>query len=85
MSSHPPQCCPNSPNVREVILGENGILDTAKTGTVVIDMSSTNTVESNRRDIAGHAISAALPPMAICIPALVFRTVKMTSMSWLLT
>lgn len=31
---------PNSPNVKEVILGENGILEGAKPGTVVIDMSS---------------------------------------------
>jgi len=37
---------PNSPNVREVTLGENGISDTAKTGTVVIDMSSIDPVES---------------------------------------
>ena len=37
---------PNSPQVREVCLGENGIADRAKAGTVVIDMSSIDPVES---------------------------------------
>lgn len=31
---------PNSPQVKEVILGENGVIEGAKKGTVVIDMSS---------------------------------------------
>lgn len=31
---------PNSPQVKEVILGENGVIEGAKEGTVVIDMSS---------------------------------------------
>ncbi|MBN2428212.1 MAG: 2-hydroxy-3-oxopropionate reductase [Deltaproteobacteria bacterium] len=31
---------PNSPQVKEVVLGENGIIETARPGTVVIDMSS---------------------------------------------
>ncbi|SPF46314.1 tartronate semialdehyde reductase [Candidatus Desulfosporosinus infrequens] len=31
---------PNSPHVKEVVLGENGILEGAKPGTVFIDMSS---------------------------------------------
>lgn len=37
---------PNSPHVREVCLGANGIADGAKPGTVVIDMSSIDPVES---------------------------------------
>lgn len=37
---------PNSPHVRNVALGENGISDTAKSGTVLIDMSSIDPVES---------------------------------------
>lgn len=37
---------PNSPQVREVCLGENGIFETAKPGTVVIDMSSIDPMES---------------------------------------
>jgi len=37
---------PNSPHVRAVALGENGIADGAKPGTVVIDMSSIDPVES---------------------------------------
>ena len=37
---------PNSPQVREVCLGNDGIADTAKPGTVVIDMSSIDPVES---------------------------------------
>ncbi|MWN06737.1 2-hydroxy-3-oxopropionate reductase [Gilliamella sp. Pas-s95] len=31
---------PNSPHVKEVVLGENGIIDGAKKGTTIIDMSS---------------------------------------------
>ena len=31
---------PNSPHVKQVVLGENGIIEGAKPGTVVIDMSS---------------------------------------------
>ncbi|CNH37098.1 putative 2-hydroxy-3-oxopropionate reductase [Yersinia massiliensis] len=31
---------PNSPHVKEVVLGENGVIEGAKAGTVVIDMSS---------------------------------------------
>lgn len=37
---------PNSPQVREVCLGTNGIIETASEGTVVIDMSSIDPVES---------------------------------------
>ena len=37
---------PNSLQVREVCLGENGILETAGAGAVVIDMSSIDPVES---------------------------------------
>ena len=37
---------PNSPHVREVCLGENGIIEGAKEGTVVIDMSSIDPVQS---------------------------------------
>ncbi|MCD7717606.1 MAG: 2-hydroxy-3-oxopropionate reductase [Lachnospiraceae bacterium] len=37
---------PNSPQVRDVCLGENGIAGTAKAGTIVIDMSSIDPVES---------------------------------------
>ncbi len=37
---------PNSPHVRSVALGENGIIEAAKSGTVVIDMSSIDPVES---------------------------------------
>jgi 2-hydroxy-3-oxopropionate reductase len=31
---------PNSPHVREVVLGANGVLDGAKPGTILVDMSS---------------------------------------------
>ena len=37
---------PNSPQVREVCLGKNGIVEGAKPGTVVVDMSSIDPVES---------------------------------------
>ena len=41
---------PNSPQVREVCLGENGILEMAGAGAVVIDMSSIDLIESKAID-----------------------------------
>ncbi len=38
----------NSPQVREVALGAGGIIETAKAGTVLIDMSSIDPVESRK-------------------------------------
>lgn len=43
---------PNSPHVKEVILGENGVFDGASEGTVVIDMSSIAPLVS--REIGGR-------------------------------
>lgn len=37
---------PNSPHVKEVVLGEGGVLENAKEGTVLIDMSSINPIAS---------------------------------------
>jgi 2-hydroxy-3-oxopropionate reductase len=42
---------PNSPQVREVVLGENGIIEGARPGSIVIDMSSIAPLVS--REIAG--------------------------------
>lgn len=39
---------PNSPNVRDAVLGVNGVLEGAKAGLVVIDMSSIDPVESRK-------------------------------------
>lgn len=39
---------PNSPHVRTVALGEHGIAESAKEGTVLIDMSSIDPVESKK-------------------------------------
>ena len=41
---------PNSPQVKEVVLGKNGILESAKSGSLVVDMSSIAPLAS--RDIA---------------------------------
>ena len=41
---------PNLPQVREVCLGENGILEMAGAGAVVIDMSSIDPIESKAID-----------------------------------
>lgn len=49
---------PNSPHVRSVALGENGIIETAKSGTIVIDMSSIDPTES-------QSIGAALAEKGI--------------------
>lgn len=37
---------PNSPHVRTVVLGENGVLDGAKAGAIIVDMSSIEPLES---------------------------------------
>jgi len=37
---------PNSPQVRQVVLGENGVIEGGKEGSIVIDMSSIDPVES---------------------------------------
>lgn len=37
---------PNSPHVKTAVLGENGILEGAKPGTIVVDMSSINPIAS---------------------------------------
>lgn len=39
---------PNSPHVHAAVFGENGIAETAKPGTVLIDMSSIDPVESKK-------------------------------------
>ncbi|MCR5294584.1 MAG: 2-hydroxy-3-oxopropionate reductase [Lachnospiraceae bacterium] len=39
---------PNSPNVRDAVLGRNGVLEGAKEGLVLIDMSSIDPVESRK-------------------------------------
>lgn len=39
---------PNSPHVRAAVFGEHGIAETAKPGTVLIDMSSIDPVESKK-------------------------------------
>ncbi|WP_121589365.1 2-hydroxy-3-oxopropionate reductase [Brenneria goodwinii] len=44
---------PNSPHVKEVVLGENGVIDGARAGSVVIDMSSI-------APLASREIAAAL-------------------------
>ena len=49
---------PNSPQVREVALGKNGIIEGAKNGLVVIDMSSIDPVET-------RSIGAALAEKGI--------------------
>ena len=43
---------PNSPHVKEVVLGAGGILENAKAGTVIVDMSSISPIVS--REIEGE-------------------------------
>ena len=49
---------PNSPNVRDVVLGDDGVITAANEGAIVIDMSSIDPVESK-------AIGAALAAKGI--------------------
>ncbi|MEG0594251.1 MAG: 2-hydroxy-3-oxopropionate reductase [Christensenella sp.] len=37
---------PNSPHVKEVVLGAGGVLETAKAGTIIVDMSSISPIAS---------------------------------------
>ena len=46
---------PNSPNVRDAVLGKDGVLEGAKAGLVLIDMSSIDPVESRK---IGEALAA---------------------------
>ncbi len=43
---------PNSPHVKAVVLGENGVIEGAKSGSIVIDMSSIAPLAS--REVASH-------------------------------
>ena len=73
---------PNSPHVRAACLGENGISDTAKPGTVVIDMSSIDPVESKKigaelaeKGMAIILISSELPEiMNMCDNVCIVRS-----------
>lgn len=57
---------PNSPHVRTVALGENGIAEGAHEGTVVIDMSSIDPVESKKigADLAKKGIEMLDAPVS---------------------
>ncbi len=57
---------PNSPNVRQAALGENGIAETAKPGTVLIDMSSIDPVESKKigKELAEKGIDMIDAPVS---------------------
>lgn len=57
---------PNSPHVREVCLGVNGISGSAKVGTVVIDMSSIDPIESKKigKELAEKGIELMDAPVS---------------------
>lgn len=57
---------PNSPQVREVALGENGIVSGGKKGLVVIDMSSIDPVETRSigAELAKHGIEMIDAPVS---------------------
>lgn len=57
---------PNSPHVRSVALGENGIVEGAHEGTVLIDMSSIDPVESKKigADLAKKGIEMLDAPVS---------------------
>lgn len=45
---------PNSPHVKQVVMGEGGVLETARKGSILVDMSSINPIAS--REIAAAAL-----------------------------
>lgn len=57
---------PNSPHVKEVVLGKNGVIEGAKPGTIVIDMSSIDPIISREiaRELAEKNISMMDAPVS---------------------
>jgi 2-hydroxy-3-oxopropionate reductase len=57
---------PNSPNVRDAVLGKNGVAETAKQGSVLIDMSSIDPMESKAigRELAEKGIDMLDAPVS---------------------
>ena len=57
---------PNSPNVRAAVLGENGVLEGAKPGLTVIDMSSIAPLESKAiaEECAKHGVTMMDAPVS---------------------
>ena len=49
---------PNSPHVKEVVLGKNGVLEGAKSGTILVDISSIAPLASKEisEKLAGKAL-----------------------------
>jgi 2-hydroxy-3-oxopropionate reductase len=66
---------PNSPHVKEVVLGKDGIIEAARTGMVVIDMSSIAPLVS--REIAAWFSTASSPPASASI-----CTSRISATSW---
>jgi 2-hydroxy-3-oxopropionate reductase len=57
---------PNSPQVKEVVLGEGGVLEGARKGSVVIDMSSIAPLVSRElaAELAGHGVDMLDAPVS---------------------
>ena len=57
---------PNSPNVRQAALGENGIVSAARAGSILIDMSSIDPVESKSigEELARHGVDMMDAPVS---------------------
>ena len=57
---------PNSPQVKEVVLGERGVLEGARKGSVVIDMSSIAPLVSRElaAELAGHGVDMLDAPVS---------------------
>ena len=66
---------PNSPHVKTVVMGENGVLEGAQAGTVLVDMSSIAPLAS--QEIAAACAEAfILAKKAGVDPAVVFEAIK---------
>lgn len=57
---------PNSPHVKSALLGENGVVEGAKSGTVIIDMSSISPIASQdiSAELAKHDITLLDAPVS---------------------
>lgn len=71
---------PNSPHVRAAVLGENGVADGAKPGTVLIDMSSIDPTES--KAIGAELAKRALTCWMLLFPAESQRPSTGHCLSW---
>lgn len=69
---------PNSPQVREVVLGKGGVIETARPGSILIDMSSIDPVESQAigSELAARGVEMLDAPVSGGEPKAIVGTIS---------